>query len=331
MERFPKPLHDRFPVMVSREPSMPSFRARLFNTVLRHSIGKRFRRAGLSVAKLRKLEGILARSQSPPPGTRISSVDASDIAGEWVDGPGARTEACVLYLHGGAFVMGSPATHRELAARISTAGAARVLSLDYRLAPEFPFPAALDDARSAYHRLLGRGYPSTALVVGGDSSGGGLAIQLLLALRDEGAPMPCAAFFMSPVTDWLEFSGESFRTRAALDPLVTPTQTRYTASLYAGGPKGDNPLLCPTTMSLAGLPPLWIHVGDHEVLLSDAERLARKAADDGVEVEFRIWPGMWHVFQATARWIPEARRSLEDLSEFLRKRLKVPDRPRVPS
>jgi len=296
---------------------VPGLRARVFRLLLRHSIGRTFRRAGSSVGDLRKLERTLARSQRPPRGTSISRIAGGGPAGEWVDGPGARPEVAILYLHGGAFVMGSPATHRELAARISVAGAARVLSLDYRLAPEFPFPAAVDDAMAAYHWLLGRGYPSSALAIGGDSSGGGLALQVLLALRNEGIPMPRSAFFMSPVTDWLDFDGDSFRSRTALDPLLAPTQTEHTSALYVGG-RCEDPLLRPTRMNLGGLPPLWVHVGDHEILLSDAQRLASKAAEDGVEVELRVWPGMWHVFQTAARYVPEARRSLEELSVFLR-------------
>lgn len=307
---------------MSSASSAPSLRARVLERLLRLSIGRSFRRAGRSVDRLRKLEGTLARSQRPPAGTRTSPIAAPDVTGEWVDGPGARGEGAILYLHGGAFVMGSPATHRELAARISTAGASRVLSLDYRLAPEFPFPAALDDARSAYHWLLRQGYAGSTLAIGGDSSGGGLALQLLLALREEGAPRPCAAFFMSPVADWLDFSGDSYRTREAVDPLVTPAQTEHTAALYVGDHAAD-PLLRPMEMSLAGLPPLWIQVGDHEILLSNAQGLAERAAEDGVEVEFHAWPGMWHVFQAAARYVPEARQSLGELAGFLEKRLGV--------
>ena len=300
---------------------MPTFRARLFRTILRHTIGRSFRRAGSSIAGLRGLEGVLMRGQRPPRGTRITPVAVNDLPAEWVTTLGANAEAAILYLHGGAFVMGSPATHRELAARISIAGAAKVLSLDYRLAPEYPFPAALDDAKSAYRWLQEQGYVPDALAIGGDSSGAGLALQVLLALRNEGAPLPCAGFFMSPATDWIDFNGDSFVTRAALDPLVAPEQTRHTAGLYVGGASRSEPLLRPTHASLAGLPPLWIQVGDHEILLSDAERMAEKAIRDGVEVEFKIWPGMWHVFQATARYVPEARRSLDELSEFLERKL----------
>lgn len=306
---------------------MPTVRARVFRWMLKHSIGRRFRRAGLSVTELRKLDRLLARSQRPPRGTRLSPVSPHGLTAEWVLGPGADTDAAILYLHGGAFVMGSPATHRELAARVSIAGKASVLSLGYRLAPESPFPAAVDDARTAYEWLLGRGYAPGQLVIGGDSSGAGLALQTLISLRDEGSPMPCAAFFMSPVTDWVTPGGDSFLTRAALDPLVSPEQSRYTASVYAGRQVDDSPLLRPTEMSLSGLPPLWIQVGDHEVLLSDAERLARRAIADGVEVEFKIWPGMWHVFQVAARYVPEARQSLDELALFLRKRFQTRESP----
>jgi acetyl esterase/lipase len=302
---------------------MPTYRARLIRLLLKYSIGRRFRRAGVSIAELRKLDDMIARSQRPPRGTRISPVTVSDLPAEWVHGPGAEPDAAILYLHGGAFVMGSPATHRELAARVSSAGRANVLSLDYRLAPEFPFPAAVDDAKTAYQWLLGEGYAPGRLIIGGDSSGAGLALQTLLSLRDEGAPLPCAGFFMSPVTDWVALSGESYATRAALDPLVSLAQCRHTSSLYAGSHAQDSPLLRPVEMDLAGLPPLWIHVGDHEVLLSDAERLAERAARAGVEVSFKIWPGMWHVFQTAARYVPESRQSIGELALFLRKRLEA--------
>ncbi len=301
---------------------MPTYRAGLIRITIKHSIGRKFRKTELSVAELRKLEDLLARSQRPPKGTKVSPVTVSDLPAEWVLGPGAGTDAAILYLHGGGFVMGSPATHRELAARVSSAGGARVLCPGYRLAPEFPFPAALDDAKTAYRWLLARGYAPRRLIIGGDSSGAGLALQALLSLRDEGAPLPRAGFFMSPVTDWVEPGGESFAKQAALDPLVSPAQCRHTSSLYVGS-HADSPLLRPAEMDLEGLPPLWIQVGDHEILLSHAERLAGRAIQDGVEVSFKIWPGMWHVFQSAARYVPESRKSIEELGAFLRERIRT--------
>lgn len=300
---------------------MPTYRARLTRTVLRHTIGRRFRKAGLSIAELRELEDLIARSQRPPKGTRTSHAAVHDLPAEWVQGPGAGSDAAILYLHGGAFVMGSPATHRELAARVSSATGARALLVGYRLAPEFPFPAPLEDAKAAYRWLLETGYAPHELVIGGDSSGAGLGLQALISLRDEDTPLPRAGFFMSPVTDWVVPEGESFATRAALDPLVSPTQCRYTSSLYVGE-HADDPLLRPAEMSLEGLPPLWIQVGDHEILLSHSERLASRAFGAGVDVSFKIWPGMWHVFQGAARYVPEARRSIGELGVFLGKRIR---------
>ena len=299
----------------------PTLRARLFRWILKHSVGRRLRRAGLSAGELRKLERLMAQSQRPPRSTRVSPVVVDERPAEWVFAPGAESHAAVLYLHGGAFVMGSPATHRELAAHISAAAAAGVFSLDYRLAPELPFPAALDDAKAAYRWMLGKGYPPARLVVGGDSSGAGLALQVLVSLRDEGAPLPAAGFFMSPVTDWVALDGESYAGKAAVDPMLSKAQCRHTADLYAGGRGNDAPLLRPAEMDLAGLPPLWIQVGECEVLLSDAERLAARAAEDGLEVDFKQWPGMWHVFQTAARHVPEGRESLEELAVFLREKL----------
>ncbi|MFC1790874.1 alpha/beta hydrolase [Gemmatimonadota bacterium] len=240
------------------------------------------------------------------------------LSAEWIQGPGAGSDAAVLHLHGGAFVTGSPATHRELVARISASAGVRFLSVDYRLAPEHPFPAAMEDVLSAYRWLLDQGYEPSRLVLGGESSGGGLALQALLSMKREAIPLPRAVFFLSPVTDWGGLDGESYMTRATLDPLISLSQCQFTASLYVGGHPEDTPLFRPTEMDLAGLPPVWIQAGDHEVLLSDAERLAERARDAGVDVDFRVWPGLWHVFQAAARFVPEAQESIEELGHFIR-------------
>jgi acetyl esterase/lipase len=148
-----------------------------------------------------------------------------------------------------------------------------------------------------------------------------LALQTLLSLKEEGMDLPAAAFFISPVTDWVALDGESYTTRASADPLISKSRCQWTASLYAGDRAGEDPLLQPVQMELAGLPPLWIQVGDDEVLLSDAERLAERASRAGVPTEFKVWPGMWHVFQSAARLVPEGRESLEDLGRFVRESL----------
>jgi len=300
---------------------MPSFRATITRFLIRHLVGRRYRKAGRSIPQLRKLDEFLAQSQRPPKGTKVVPGPEDGPRGEWIQGAGAESDAAILYLHGGAFVTGSPATHRELAARISAAAGARVFSPGYRLAPEHPFPAAIEDTVKTYRWLLKQGYPPSNLVLGGESSGGGLALQALLTLNDEGLPMPKAAFFLSPVTDWSGFDGKSYSNRAASDPLLSLPQCRFTASMYVGNRPADTPLLRPTEMDLTGLPPIWIQVGEHEVLLSDAQRLAQRAAEAGVNVEFKVWPGLWHVFQFAARMVPEAEESIQELGEFVRKHL----------
>jgi monoterpene epsilon-lactone hydrolase len=303
---------------------LPTYRAQWTRFLLKHSFGRKYRKAGRSISELRKLDKLLIRSQRPPRGTQVVPATLNGLSGEWIHGPCAGSDATILHLHGGAFVTGSPATHRELAARISASAGARLLSLAYRLAPEHPFPAAVEDALSAYRWLLSHGQAPSRLVLGGESSGGGLALQALLSMKREGIRMPNAAFFLSPVTDWSGLDGESYTTRANLDPLVSLSQCQFTASQYVGDHPRDTPLFRPAEMDLTGLPPMWIQVGDHEVLLSDAQRLARRATEAGVEVDFKVWPGLWHVFQGAARLVPEGQESIEELGRFVRKHLASP-------
>lgn len=296
---------------------MASLRSHFLRFMIRHMVSSKFKRAGSSVSELRKLDEFIIKNQKIPTGTEISPVLAGEIAAEWVRALAAQARRVILYLHGGAFVMCSPATHRELAARLSASAKAAVLVLDYRLAPEHPFPAAMQDAITAYRWLLDEGYTGGHLVIGGDSAGGGLALQALISLRDEGTPLPAAAFFLSPVTDWVHFDGESYSTRADVDPLNTLEMCRFTASQYVDGNDPATPLLSPTSMDLSGLPPLCIHVGDYELLLSDSARLAKRARARGVDVAFKVWPGMWHVFQTSARFVPEASRSIDEIGRFV--------------
>lgn len=300
---------------------MPSLRACWIRFLVKHIWGRKCRRAGRSIDAWRAMEEPLIRNQRPPRGTRVSAVSAGGIAAEWVTGPGASADTTVVCLHGGGFIMGSPAAHREIVARISTASGSRALSVDYRLVPEHPFPAAVEDVTRAYRWLLDQGEEPSRIALGGESAGGGLALQALLSMRDEGTALPRAAFFLSPVTDWVSLDGDSYSSRATLDPMVTPDQCRFTSSLYVGANPAETPLLRPAEMDLSGLPPMWIQAGDHEILLSDAERLARRATEAGVEVDFKVWPGMWHVFQAAAMVVPEGKTSIEELGRFIRRHL----------
>ncbi|MGQ9824003.1 MAG: alpha/beta hydrolase [Desulfotomaculales bacterium] len=254
------------------------------------------------------------------PEIKVEKITAEGIPAEWVDAPNAAPEGAVLYLHGGAYIMGSCNTHRGLAAKFSRAASARVLLIEYRLAPENPFPAALEDAVTAYRWLLSAGFAPQCLAVAGDSAGGGLAVAALLKLRDDGVPLPAAAVLMSPWTD-LEGTGESVKTKAEIDPWLQAEGLRPLANLYLRDLDPRHPLASPIYADLRGLPPLLVHVGEDEILLDDSVRLVERARAAGVEVTFKIWEGMWHVFQGFADVLPEGRQAIAEIGEFLKGRL----------
>jgi len=213
--------------------------------------------------------------------------------------------------------MGSCDTHRTLAARLAVASRTPVLQPAYRLAPEHPHPAALQDCVAAYRSLIDAGIPPRQTVVAGDSAGGGLAVALAVSLRDAVVPLPAALVCMSPWVD-LALTGDSLRTRAPVDPVCSLTDSRFHARLYVGDADPRAVLISPIHADLRGLPPLLIHVGDREILLSDAMRLATQASDHGVDAELKIWEGMWHVWHLFAASVPEARRAVEEIGGFIR-------------
>jgi acetyl esterase/lipase len=223
----------------------------------------------------------------------------------------------MLYLHGGGYVIGSITTHRELAGRLSRAAAARVLIIDYRLAPEHPYPAAVEDATTAYRWLLQNGAMPARTVIAGDSAGGGLTVATLLALRDAGEPLPAAGVCLSPWTD-MEGIGESMRTKAGVDPIVQRAGLLHFADLYLHGADPRSPLAAPLYANLQGLPPLLIQVGTRETLLDDATRLATRAQAEGVEVTLEPWEDMIHVWQLFAPLLPEGQQAIERIGEYVR-------------
>jgi acetyl esterase/lipase len=252
---------------------------------------------------------------------RFEPVDAGGVPAEWTAAPGARTDRTLVYLHGGGYCLGSVATHRSLVARLSRAARVRVLSVDYRLAPEHPHPAAVEDAVAALRFAYASGLDPARVAVGGDSAGGGLAVAALLALRDRGLPLPAAGVCISPWTD-LSASGASVRTRADLDPLVDADDLACLAAAYLGGRDPRAPLASPLFADLRGLPPLLVHVGTAEILLDDATRLAENARDAGVDVELEVWDDMIHVWHAFADLLPEGVQAIEGIATFLEKRLR---------
>lgn len=253
----------------------------------------------------------------PAADVRWVAVDIEGVPGEWVQTPGAWSERVVLYLHGGGFVGGSARGHRSLTGEVSRAAQARVLAIDYRLAPEHPFPAAVDDAVIAYTWLLGQGFAPGKIAVAGDSAGGGLTISLLLALRERGLPAPSCGVCLSPWVD-LEGAGASIRSHAHLDPMLMPRGIEVMARHYVGE-AGDlrHPMASPIHAVLSKLPPLLVQVGALEVLLDDSVRLVDRVRAAGGRAELEVWPHMVHVWQFF-RFLPEARRALDRVGAFIR-------------
>jgi acetyl esterase/lipase len=243
-------------------------------------------------------------------------VSAGGVGAEWIVPPGAATDRVILYLHGGGYVMGSIGTHRAMVARIARASQAKALAIDYRLAPEHKFPAAVEDAVAAYRWLLSNGYKPGKIVIAGDSAGGGLTLSALLSIRDSKLPMPAGAVPISPWTD-LEGTGASLKTRAAKDPMVGGDGLVGMAKQYLGDHDPRNPLASPLHADFRGLPPLLIQVGDAETLLDDATRVAERAKAAGVKVDLEVWDDMIHVWHVFAKILPEGQQAIDKIGQFV--------------
>lgn len=244
-------------------------------------------------------------------------VNAGGVPSEWIAAPNASADRVVLYLHGGGYVIGSVNTHRDLMARISRASGFRVLGVDYRLAPEHPFPAAVDDAVAAYRWLLAQGVQPSRIAVAGDSAGGGLTMATLVAIREAKLPVPGAGVCLSPWVD-LEGIGESMTSKASVDPVVQKQGLLAMAAAYLGGQAPRTPLAAPLYADLQGLPPLLIQVGEAETLLDDSNRLAERAKAAGVKVTLEPWKDMIHVWQMFASFLPEGQEAIDGIGKYLR-------------
>lgn len=247
----------------------------------------------------------------------LEAASVGGVPGEWVGAPGARDDEALLYLHGGGYVFGSPRSHRHFVAALSGETGLRALLLDYRLAPEHPFPAAVDDALVAYRALLGDGLSPRRIVVAGDSAGGGLAIVLMLAARAAGLPQPAVGICLSPWTDLTGTAG-SLTSRAATDPTVSKAGLDGLAAVYLGGADPTDPLASPVFGDLAGLPPLLIQVGGAEVLLDDSVTLHQRAIAAGVASTLEVWDEMIHVWHRYWPMLREAREANARIGRFVR-------------
>ncbi|XPP26736.1 MAG: alpha/beta hydrolase [Leucobacter sp.] len=241
------------------------------------------------------------------------------VSGLWADGPG---DGVLLYLHGGGYTLGSSTGYRQLAASIAAQAGVALFSADYRLAPEDPYPAALHDAVAVYRGLLGEGVPADRIVLGGDSAGGGLAVATLARLRDEGAELPAGAFLISPWAD-LTLSGSTVRSKAEADPSLDAEGLSAAAAHYLAGADPSDPGASPVFAELAGLPPLSIHHGESEILLSDSLRLTARAAEAGVDVRLHVWPGMVHDWPLFAFMLSEGREAIAEIAEFVQARVEA--------
>ncbi|MGZ4707922.1 MAG: alpha/beta hydrolase [Acidimicrobiales bacterium] len=280
--------------------------------------------SGLDAATIdEQRAGMEATAGAIPPSDGVT-VEPTTVAGrpaEWIAPRDGASDRVVLYLHGGGYCIGSIRTHRNLASRLALAYGGRVLNLDYRLAPEHPFPAAIDDVLGAYGELLDAGRSPGQIAIAGDSAGGGLTVASLVAIRQQGLPFPAAGVCLSPWVD-LTQSSATYVSRADVDPMVTKAGLDVMAAAYLGVATLNEPLASPLFADLTGLPPLLVQVGDAEVLLDDSLALRDTARAAGVDVTFDLWPEMIHVVQAfPPELLPESDLSIGKVAAFLQDRL----------
>lgn len=260
--------------------------------------------------------GIETAARRPNRGFTIAPVSASDVPCAWIEPVKSDATPTIFYLHGGGYTSGTLLYYRDMLGRFARVHGLRSLYVDYRLAPRHVFPAAVHDALAAYRWLLQSSIKPEHIVFAGDSAGGGLALATLLAARDAGLPLPAAAALLSPWTD-LEGTGKTLITRKRADPMLNSPGVKPTGRLYLGDADPRDPLASPLYAGLRGLPPLFIHVGDAEILLDDSRRLAERARAAGVDVTLREWPGMFHVFPIFPSLLPEARMAGDEMAAFI--------------
>ena len=254
-----------------------------------------------------------------PDDVRCEEVDAGGVPGEWITSPGAREDRVVYYLHGGGYVMCSVNTHREMISRLSRAAGARALAINYRLAPENPFPAAVDDAVAGYRWLLSIGIEPGRVVIAGDSAGGGLTAAVLVALRDADVSLPAAGICISP---WADMECTGVAKLAAREGGIEYQGILKMAKTYVGDADLKTPLASPVYADLTGLPPLLIQVGGAEELIEDAILLEARARQCGVDVTLETWEDMFHVWHTFAPMLPEGQQAIDRIGEFTREKMK---------
>lgn len=302
---------------VSVDYTAPASDQPLVRALLRASMKSLFRgmiRPPLPIATQRAVLRLMTSGMPTAKGVKRTAERIAGRPCEW-HRPESAGPRVVLYLHGGAYLIGSPATHRTLCAGIAARGDMSVCALNYRLAPEAPYPAAREDAVAAFQALLARGYKASEIALAGDSAGGNLTLVTALRLRELGLPAPAALVCLSPVTD---FSFDQLHEPPAGDPLLNLSWIEQAIRAYCPpGVSRDDPGLSPINANLSDLAPLLIQVGEQEILLNDSYRLAEKARAAGVAVQLELYPGLWHVFQANTGVFRAADHAVDRIVEFL--------------
>jgi acetyl esterase/lipase len=297
--------------MVSRESR--EYKLRLHETPA-------FGASGFDLEGLR--QGMATRREPANTAIRCIRSEIDGISSEWVLAEGADPHLRMLYLHGGGYVSGSSAFYLAMAGHISVSAQCAILLPDYRLAPEHPFPAAIEDCIRAHEWLSRLGpagpAPAKATFIAGDSAGGGLTLATLLALRDRQLPLPKAGITLSAFAD-LTLTGESLRSQEEFDPIMSPKCLPEFVNLYLGEADPRNPLASPVFGNYTGIPPLLIQVGEHEIIRDDSVQLAANARAAGVNVTLEVWEGMFHVFQSHEPLLPEGREAIEHIAAFIRR------------
>lgn len=298
----------------------PSLRSRLFSYVLKKKFKPALSPDKLDLDRLRARLEAQARSQKIVKGVSVQPVDESGVKGEWQIPEGAPDDQCIFYCHGGGYAFCSPATHRAMTAALAKESGYKVFSLDYRLCPENPFPAPVEDALACYHWLQKQGITTDRIVLGGDSAGGGLCLALMLKLKQLNEPLPAGALLLSPWTD-MTVSGDSVEANEPSCAMFYADSIRTGAQNYVPEDDRSNPLASPLFGDLAGLPPLWVVASDNEVLRDDSVRLAEKIQQQGGEVELMMWSRQPHVWPTFYPFLPEAKLSVQQMAEFVRTRI----------
>lgn len=295
-----------------------SWQAILFSGAMRRMKRKMVQHSDHDViAAMRKVANRDVPAKTPA-GVTIACLEVAGRKIELVAAANAQSaRQIVLYFHGGAYVAGTPATHRNLAWHLSAASGHKVALLDYRLAPEHRFPASIDDAVAAYQWLLTQGHAPTDIAFAGDSAGGNLTLVAILKLRELGLPLPYCAICLSPWTD-LTHSGKSIHDNAKRDAMVPLNLLRAGANAYAPGQDLRNPLISPAFADLRGFPPIYLNAGSEEILVDDARGIADNAARADVPAICHVWPKMQHAFTVVTQFLPEARSAVEDIAGFMR-------------